>query len=234
MTPFAASSTVVNLLLATGPFSYPYSYVNLGPFLSCIIIGITCILAYVTATYMVEAISVAESRLERKRSGSVFPNTQDESNQILDKDVKDSQYYIRTKFELGTLAESLANRAIKNTMMVILCIYMYGAMSLKYVSGAQSLFQGIAFLSAEVEVDGEMRHSPYKWDDVGWVYYVSIGIFGGLSILFSFGDIENSKTLQIVTAISRVTMVILFYIGSFYYAVNGEGLKLMFLTGKNK
>ena len=60
--PMAASSTVVNLLLATGPFSYPYSYVNLGPFLSCIIIGVTCILAYISATFMVEAISVAESR----------------------------------------------------------------------------------------------------------------------------------------------------------------------------
>lgn len=62
MTPLAASSTIVNLLLATGPFSYPYGYVNLGPFLSCIIIGITCILAYVSATFMLEAISVAQSR----------------------------------------------------------------------------------------------------------------------------------------------------------------------------
>jgi hypothetical membrane protein len=70
-----------------------------------------------------------------------------------------------------------------------------------------------------------MRHSPYKYDDIEWVYYVSIGIFGGLSIMFSFGDIENSKNLQIITAISRVSMVILFYIGSFYYAVNGEGAK---------
>jgi hypothetical protein len=66
----------------------------------------------------------------------VFPGTQDDPNQLVDKDVKDSPYYIRTKFELGTMAENLANRGIKITMMVILCIYMYGAMSLKYVSGA--------------------------------------------------------------------------------------------------
>lgn len=123
------------------------------------------------------------------------------------------------------MAEALANRGIKIAMMVILCIYMYGAMSLKYVSGAQSLYQGIAFLTAEVEVDGEMKHSPYKWDDIGWVYYISIAIFGSLSIFFSFGDIENSKTLQIVTAFSRIGMVLLFYAGSFYYAVDGEGAK---------
>lgn len=28
-----------------------------------------------------------------------------------------------------------------------------------------------------------------------WTYYVAIAIFGSLSIGFSFGDIENSKTL---------------------------------------
>ena len=67
MTPFAASSTVINLLLATGPFSYPYSYVAAGPVLCCIIIGITAFLAYISATYMMEAISVSQTRKPRER-----------------------------------------------------------------------------------------------------------------------------------------------------------------------
>ena len=33
------------------------------------------------------------------------------------------------------------------------------------------------------------------YDKDPWVYYVAIAIFGGLSIGFSFGDIENSKVL---------------------------------------
>ena len=70
MSPLAASSTVVNLLLATGPFSYPYGYVNLGPVLSCTIIGITSILAYVSATFMLEAISISQTRGERPRTAS--------------------------------------------------------------------------------------------------------------------------------------------------------------------
>jgi len=68
MTPLAASSTVINLLLATGPFSYPYSYVNAGPIYSCTIIGCTAFLAYISATYMIEAISVSQT----------FPDEQDE------------------------------------------------------------------------------------------------------------------------------------------------------------
>jgi hypothetical protein len=59
MSPLAAAATVVNLLLATGPFTYPYGYVSLGPVLAAPLLFITCFLAYITATYMVEAISIA-------------------------------------------------------------------------------------------------------------------------------------------------------------------------------
>ena len=74
MSPMAASSTVVNLLLATGPFTYPYGYVNLGPILSSIIMAICCVLAYISATFMVEAIAMANSQDDNKvkRSGSIF------------------------------------------------------------------------------------------------------------------------------------------------------------------
>lgn len=70
--PLAASSTVVNLLLATGPFSYPYSFVGLGPILSATIMAITCILAYISATYMIEAISMANSQDDNRRRDSIF------------------------------------------------------------------------------------------------------------------------------------------------------------------
>jgi len=78
MGPFAASSTVVNLLLATGPFTYPYGYVALGPILSSILLFVCCFLAYISATWMVEAISIANSlepydaRKKKVRHESLF------------------------------------------------------------------------------------------------------------------------------------------------------------------
>jgi hypothetical protein len=59
MSPLAASATVVNLLLATGPFSYPYAYVSLGPVISAPLLFTVAFLAYITATYLVETISIA-------------------------------------------------------------------------------------------------------------------------------------------------------------------------------
>jgi hypothetical protein len=61
MSPLAASATVVNLLLATGPFSYPYGYVSLGPAISAPLLFTVAILAYITATYLVETISIASA-----------------------------------------------------------------------------------------------------------------------------------------------------------------------------
>ena len=101
MSPLVASSTVVNLLLATGPFSYPYSYVRLGPILSSLIMLVCCFLAYISATYMVEAVAMANSQDDNRRRDSLFkeeayktPQMQRKSN---DPDLKnkDSPYYVR-------------------------------------------------------------------------------------------------------------------------------------------
>lgn len=76
MTPLAASATVVNLVLATGPFTYPEGFVELGPVMSTLLLGITCVIAYITATFMVEAISVANAIDPKRRKFSMFGEQQ--------------------------------------------------------------------------------------------------------------------------------------------------------------
>lgn len=56
-----------------------------------------------------------------------------------DADMKDSEYYVREKIELGILAERVAAPWVKVAIIVILVIYVYGACALKYVTGAISL-----------------------------------------------------------------------------------------------
>lgn len=46
---------------------------------------------------------------------------------------------------------------------------------------------------------------------------MSIAVFAFFSIAFSFGDIENSKVLQIVSVILRVTVLLLMCVGTIYY-----------------
>lgn len=81
-------------------------------------------------------------------------------------------------------------------------------MCLKYVAGAQSLYQGIAFIAT-----GNLG----AYDDVAWAYPVSVLVFGFLCICFSFGDIENSKWLQIFSAYTRIIVLGMMMISTTYY-----------------
>ena len=99
---------------------------------------------------------------------------------------------------------------MKYAILGILIVYMYGAMCLKYVSGAQSLYQGIAFIAT---------NNLGAYDDVDWAYPVSILVFGALCITFSFGDIENSKGLQVFSAYTRIIVMAMMMIGTIYYLI---------------
>ena len=225
MSPLAASATCVNLILATGPFTYPYGYTALGPVISAPLLFLVAVLAYITATYLFEAISISQAlqRMERAvepdeldgRTKSLFDETcyKDEAIQEKmnrkDMAVKDSEFYIREKVEIGILAERVSYNWVKYSIIVILIVYVYGAVALKYVTGAISLQEGMSKIFTGEE--------GYWTQEYPWTYYIAIAIFGVLSITFSFGDIENSKTLQVVTSIMRIVTVALMAICTIYY-----------------
>ena len=57
-----------------------------------------------------------------------------------DSNMKESTFYIRQKLELGVMADRFDQQCVKYMIMVVLIFYMYGAMCLKYVAGAESLY----------------------------------------------------------------------------------------------
>jgi len=56
------SSTIINLVLATGPFSYPYPFVKSGIILAPLVMIVVMIIAWITANYLIEAISVSSAK----------------------------------------------------------------------------------------------------------------------------------------------------------------------------
>lgn len=48
-------------------------------------------------------------------------------------------------------------------------------------------------------------------------YYYGIAVFGTLCIMFSFGDIENSKNLQVFSVIMRFVVIAMMYGGTIFY-----------------
>ena len=124
-----------------------------------------------------------------------------------------SSYYIREKVELGRMVERFCEPWIKVVVMVILTIYMYGAMCLKYASGASSFVTAISYM---IYNNAEEWKHEFPFDP----YYLGIIIFGSLSLFFCFGNIENSKYLQLVTGVVRLVVIICLYSASSYYLIS--------------
>jgi len=184
--------------------------------LSCCILFSTCFLAYITATFIVEAVSVANTvDVDPGRKESIFheecyktPELNKRSNDA-DAQVKNSSYYIRQKMELGVIFERCAYPWTKIVFISILIIYAYGAMALKYASAAECLYQGVSFILYGSE-EKILEYIP-------GAYYYCVFIFGILCIIFSFGDIENSKNLQIFSVIARFVVIAMMYFGTVFY-----------------
>jgi hypothetical protein len=130
---------------------------------------------------------------------------------LLDLNDKQSAYYIRQKIEIGIISERLASNSWRAFFIVVLVIYMYGAICLKFVSGAESFVSGISYTFWSND-DG-FQEALGGFDP----YYIGLIVFGFFSLYFSFGNIENSKNLQIVTTILRFFCSILMMVGSIYY-----------------
>lgn len=83
-------------------------------------------------------------------------------------------------------------------------------MCLKYASGAKSFVSAMSFIIYH-DLDEWTRRSSFD------PYYIAVMIFAFFSLMFSFGNIENSKVLQIVTGFCRLITIIFMYGGTIYY-----------------
>lgn len=177
-------------------YSYPQGFSNLGPYYSTILLLITGFISYITATFMIEVISVSNAMKTTGRTPTLFPDDSYMSEKhlslVMERDTKNkkSPYYIRQKVEIGKVAQDHGTPAIRVFVIIVMVIYMYGAMCLKYVSGAESFVKAVNSII--------YPHDPKGWEKA-WPdfdpYYVGLLIFAGLSLAFSFGNIENSKGL---------------------------------------
>ena len=64
---------------------------------------------------------------------------------LQDLNTKQSAFYIREKIEISVIAKRIADPWLQYVIIVMLILYMYGAICLKFVSGAESFDLGIAY-----------------------------------------------------------------------------------------
>ena len=124
---------------------------------------IICFIAYMTALFMLEAISVAHAvgDLDEKSQAAAGPeegqrDSMFSQNQyktpivkrrqfLKDLGTKQSPFYIREKIEISIIAKRIAKPWLQYVIIVMIILYMYGSICLKFVSGAESFDLGFAY-----------------------------------------------------------------------------------------
>ena len=87
---------------------------------------------------------------------------------------------------------------------------MYGGMIYKYVLGSRSLAEAISY-NQWGNRDKYKKEAPY-------LYYICVTVFGGLCVIISLGNIDDSKVVQVVFSILRFVVSFLM-IGSSVYII---------------
>ena len=83
---------------------------------------------------------------------------------LKDLNTKQSAFYIREKIEIGMVAKRIATPWFKNLIIFMIILYMYGAICLKFVSGAESFDLGISytFWNDEIVVNSICQPNLYS------------------------------------------------------------------------
>lgn len=111
-------------------------------------------------------------------------------------------------------------KGFKIFIIIVLIIYMVGTIALKYAAGSVSFAEGVSYT---------IFGSKDEWANISFVdpYYIGMIVFGVIAFIFSLGNIENSKYLQIVTTVLRFLSIILMLMTSMYsildYGISGFG-----------
>jgi len=73
---------------------------------------------------------------------------------------------------------------------------MFGTIALKYAAGSLSFAEGLSYT-----LYNDNHTLKDKLKDIIDPYYIGMIVFGVVSFIFSLGNIENSKYLQISTTL---------------------------------
>ena len=201
--------TILNILLATSPYSMPYAIRESGLLLGLSFFVLSTLLAYNSAQMIVESISYASAK---NFSVNDHSEIQDDPKDVI---IRESPFFIKHKLELYTLCKTFTGTYTTAFSMVVLAIFLWGGMLVKCVSSCVSLTRALSFtLYGDLNIINDM----WGFD----VYYAAVFLFAVLATFFALGNIENSKSLQVFVMIVRFALILLM-IGLSLYTIFCDG-----------
>lgn len=125
--------------------------------------------------------------------------------------ILNSPYYIRRKLEISRLAKKVLGFKLGIVAIICLAIYILGSILFYTVVASRLITEDVSYIFY-----GNVKDIYTKWPINP--YYIFVIIFALGATLFSFKNIEDSRTLQLFSAGARIFTIILIFGSCLYTA----------------
>lgn len=216
-------ANLLNLVLATGVFTLPFSLYESGIVLGSIILVCTCMISVIACSFIIESLAMQnsiykEEHLVLERASLIYSQTRDSvhmTDALLTKgdfkvqdDEKEDNFYILKRFEISKLANKIFQKPTYFFSVTILVCYLYIGVTSNGIIAGNSL----------IDIIGKTFDTTLG----GEYYYVIVGVFYFISILIALNNISSLKQFSIFIMICRFT-IILMIIGCSVYSIGKYG-----------
>ncbi|KAL5018860.1 hypothetical protein ScPMuIL_004582 [Solemya velum] len=206
----------------------PLAFHNSGWLLSLIAVTLLCFMSFLTASFILETMSIANARLRihrarissinREDSNPSLQEQDDETRHLLEGQAVDNSsevdsYEITVKTELGEMASMFFNKIGVKVFYICMVVYLYGDLSIYAAAVPKSLRDVACTFKLNVTVNGTKDcNRSLTEDDLCWsgsslrrmdVYRIFVTVFLVFLGPFTFFNVQKTKYLQYFTSFLR-------------------------------
>ncbi|EDV28377.1 uncharacterized protein TRIADDRAFT_21298 [Trichoplax adhaerens] len=212
---------VFNLVVGVGALTMPKAFAHTGWLLATIMLVLLAIISYITTTFIVESMAIAnaldktgqfQSNSDQEGETDKSINTERtpvlQTRKYLEIEINEIKreyisnvFEIKERVELGKMAGMFYNKVGNNFFYLCICIYLYGDLAIYAVAVAKSLTK-----VACNDLNGTgLNTSLPCWGNftVGGAYRIFVAAFTICLGPFVFFNVQKTKYLQVTTSILR-------------------------------
>lgn len=235
---------VFNLVVGAGALALPQAFAQTGWVLGIMAIIILGMMSFVTSTFMVEAMSVANAVEKQNKINRMLQSGEsadlensinkpvDERTALLQGDSGEGNgvsivYEISEKKEMGEMAKIFFNNVGVKLFYVVIAIYLYGDLAIYAAAVPKSLtLVTCSHLDHMNSTGFDGDHPCFKHLSVGSVYRLYLLAFSLALGPFAFFDLGKTKYMQILTTVFRwIAFVLMISLASYGISKRTERIR---------
>ena len=205
---------IFNLIVGAGALALPKAFSEAGLLLSAVIVAFLAFLSFLTSSFMVESMAIANAVL-REKEESERNETGNESSTLLDTQVNDQpSFAIVKKVEMGEMAHLFFGKIGIRLFYLCIAVYLYGDLAIYATAVPKSMRDVICDNSNEGgnsssnnSTSSNTSTSSHEKQCFGLardgVYRLLVAVFALLVCPFAFTNVQKTKYIQYITTFLR-------------------------------